>query len=62
MDKRDEDGRDAASRRTLELTSAERELLRRACQRYRAAVPTYLKSKDEERQLLDLLIEKLAEP
>jgi hypothetical protein len=62
VDNRDQDGADGEGRRTLALTSAERELLRKACQRYRAAVPTYLKSKEEERQLLDLLLEKLAEP
>ncbi len=62
MDSRDQDGADDGDgRRVLELTLAERDLLRRACQRYRAAVPTYLKSKEEERRLLDLLIEKLAE-
>jgi hypothetical protein len=58
---RDPDGTDGEGRRRIELTLAERELLLRACQRYRAAVPTYLKSREEERQLLDVVIEKLAE-
>jgi hypothetical protein len=42
------------------FTPEERELLVRACRRYRAAIPVYLKSGEEERQLLDRLIEKLS--
>ena len=43
----------------LPLTEAERGLLLKACQRYRAGIPSYLKSREEERQTLDRLIEKL---
>jgi hypothetical protein len=43
----------------LVLTEAERELLLKACQRYRSSIPAYLKSREEERERLDRLIEKL---
>jgi hypothetical protein len=62
VDNRDQDSADGSGGCALTLTQAERELLLRACQRYRAAVPTYLKSKEGERRLLDSLIEKLAAP
>jgi hypothetical protein len=44
----------------LQLTEAEREILLKACQRYRAGIPAYLKSREEERLALDVLIEKLS--
>jgi len=46
--------------RTLQLTEGERELLLKACQRLRSAIPSYLKSKEEERAILDALVEKLS--
>jgi hypothetical protein len=46
--------------RNLQLTEGERELLIKACQRYRAGIPTYLKSRENERATLDALIAKLS--
>jgi hypothetical protein len=55
----DEGPREPAAGRAVELTEPERELLLRALQRYRAAIPTYLKSREDERSLLDVLVRKL---
>lgn len=52
-------GSEGAGSRGVVLTAAERELLLKACQRYRAGIPAYLKSRESERALLDALIEKL---
>jgi len=43
----------------LALTEPERDLLLKACQRYRASIPAYLKSGEEERRLLDALVARL---
>jgi hypothetical protein len=55
-----EDENQGESSRVFELKEAERLLLLRACQRYRAGIPAYLKSGEEERILLDRLIERLS--
>ncbi len=60
MESRDQDESESDARCKLELTQSERELLLRACQRYRAAIPTYLKSTEAERALLDRLVERLS--
>jgi len=44
----------------VSLTGPERELLLKACQRYRATIPAYLKSGEAERQLLDAVMAKLS--
>jgi hypothetical protein len=46
--------------RTVQLTEAERELLIKACQRFRAGIPAYLKSREDERATLDALLAKLS--
>ena len=60
MESREQDESQADASRKLELTQPERELLLRACQRYRAAIPAYLKSTEAERAGLDRLIERLS--
>jgi hypothetical protein len=54
----DQDDREGGGR-TLQLTEAERELLIKACQRYKAGIPAYLKSREDERATLDALLAKL---
>jgi hypothetical protein len=59
---RDSDDRSSGPEpgRVSGLSEEERELLLRALQRYRAAIPSYLKSREEERALLDSLVRKLS--
>ena len=51
---------DPQAGRAVQLTDAERELLRRICERYRSTIPSYLKSKEEERATVEALIQKLS--
>jgi hypothetical protein len=44
----------------LALTEDEREILLKACKRYRQTIPAYLKSKQPEIRLVDAIIEKLS--
>lgn len=44
----------------LALTKDEREILLKACKKYRHTIPTYLKSKQQEIRLVDAIIEKLS--
>ncbi len=60
MDSRDLGGAEKDDPRSLELTKLECELLRKACLRYRAALPSYLQSKEDERALINRLLEKLS--
>jgi len=41
------------------LTEAEKELLLKACKKYRYTIPAYLESKQPELQVIDALIDKL---
>ncbi len=60
MSSQEKGDREGGRPRILELSEGERELLLKACQRLRAAIPSYLKSKEEERAILDALLEKLS--
>ncbi len=44
----------------LDVSEAERDLLLKACKHYRNVIPSYIKSRESERQALDELIKKLA--
>jgi hypothetical protein len=44
----------------LSLTKNEREILLKACQKYRHTIPAYLKSRQPEIRLIDAIIEKLS--
>ncbi len=48
-----------ASALRLDLDTAEREILLKACRMYRARIPSYLKSKQAEIQMVDNIIQKL---
>jgi len=42
------------------LTEAEKELLLKACKKYRYTIPAYLESRQAELQVMDALINKLS--
>jgi len=48
-----------ASVRRLDLNTAEKEILLKACRMYRASIPSYLKSKQAEIKMMDNIIEIL---
>ena len=53
---------ETSSPRTLQLilTKAEREVLLKACKRYRYTIPGYIKSKQPEIRVVDGIIQKLS--
>ena len=61
MSGEDDSNRDHEGGCVLDLTGPERELLLRVCERYRATIPSYLKSREAERSEVDGLIRKLSE-
>lgn len=60
MTDQEEGSRGGTDAQSVVLTAAERDVLVKACQRYRSTIPAYLKSREDERLLLDALIEKLS--
>ena len=57
----DEEG-DTSSSRTVQvvLTETERQILLKACEKYRHSIPAYIQSKQAERQIVEAIIEKLS--
>lgn len=43
----------------LDLSSSEKEILLKACKKYRAKIPSYLLSKQSELETIDRVIQKL---
>ena len=43
----------------LDLSSSEKEILLKACKKYRAKIPSYLLSKQSELEAIDRVIQKL---
>ena len=52
------------SHRSLQvaLTEAEREVLLKACKKYRYTIPGYIKSKQPEIRIIDAIMHKLSQP
>jgi hypothetical protein len=55
------EGESLAAQTRLELTSAERALLLKACRQYRYSIPSYIQVRQGEIRLLDAIIERLSE-